>query len=324
MLIFIALAASGFTLIPHGHCRVRIPIRARSSAPALADPAPYEEWLPAPAGESASTTNFSDASAGDWIAAAIITGASEIGRATGLASENATDLEATAVTVGGAAALKVGLGVLAKVTATAATVMVAGPAVKIATTAAGVGQLAYERYKQVKLENEAEEAEAEVERLAAVRDGTLEQADAVSLARKRERKLWRKAATLAKIIERFSIDGPPSRGRLLCGMAIGTVMGALLPFAPWIRASDNPMRATLLKLVEAAIGAILASRSVKAMCSIVNDVKEVKEKDLARAIAKSREAASATAAVMANLTAAQAERERTMTDLAATGGAAWD
>ena len=56
MLIFIALAASGFTLIPHGHCRMRIPIRARSSAPALADPAPYEEWLPAPAGESASTT----------------------------------------------------------------------------------------------------------------------------------------------------------------------------------------------------------------------------------------------------------------------------
>ena len=96
----------------------------RSPAIVLATPEPHEEWLPAPVDPAASRTNLSDAKAGDWIAAAIITGASEIGRATGLASENASDLEATAITVGGAAALKVGLGVLAKVTATAATAAV--------------------------------------------------------------------------------------------------------------------------------------------------------------------------------------------------------
>ena len=289
MLLFLAL---GYTLPIRNDLALFTPSPSRCSFTMLSE----ERINAVDEANMPSTLEKKENEAGVWLAAMLITGSAEIGRATGISQDNSTDLEAAVTTVGAAAALKVAATVATKVVATGVTLAVAGPTVKAATTVAALGQMAYERRQGVKKERERLEAERErveadelAERLAAIAD--------VSVRRQAEAEAKRqRAARLASALTRLQpsrTKWPPSPRRIFVGVFIGAVLGSVLPQSSWFRTLPNPTAAAVRKMAEIAIASVLASRAMKGLCSLSKEMLAANSKALALAVANREEATAA-------------------------------
>lgn len=211
-----------------------------------------------------------DSEAGIVLAAAIMTGAAELGRGFGLADENATDLEAGAAAVGAGAAVKVAATAALKVATTVAAVAVAGPTFKVATAAASVGQLVLTRNekkrKQMLKEAAAKAALTSADKAEAAEQARRDEARAEAAAAR--------AARLAQLTDRWrALTGSwRARDKLFVGALVGATLGAWLPASPWFRANADPIRAAVRKLAEIAVATVLASRTVKALSTFAQDL----------------------------------------------------
>ena len=98
---------------------------------------------------------------------------------------------------------------------------------------------------------------------------------------------------------------PPSRAKLIRGAVLGAAIGTLLPFLPWFAADKVSVRALVRMMAEASLAAILASRSVKALCMFAKNLEITKAEALQVANERALEAASIAAAAAVNVTLAE-------------------
>ncbi len=229
---------------------------------------------------------------GEWAAAAVAVTSAEISRATGLVGrdDNRTEVQlvadgapqtlATAATA--AVGIKVAVGVASKMVATAATVAIASPALKLASLGAGIFQIGMEKFQ-------SDRQQRAINRTAAVlaeKEAEAERARA-RLARlecKAERCSLRTNA-LDWAVCRLPSAGTTTTPKVVGGALIGAAIGSAVPAQRGIR------------LAAIAVGYAAAFRGLRGLSHVSQS--QLNERAAAAEAAAARAAELADAAKMA-------------------------